>query len=224
MNYPKIYNSLIKRAQERVLTEGYLEKHHIIPKCLGGGDELENLVSLTPEEHFVCHQLLVKIHPNNPKLAYAANMMTISPTEDRVQNNLFGWLRRKLSTTQKGIVFSKERCENISKALVGRTVGPMKEETKKKLSIANTGKVRTEQMKAHLSKINTGKKHTDESRAKMSASRVGVPKSEAHKRAVSLSKIGTKKIEVSPGVFKMFNPAQLEEFRKSKESLKYEHV
>ncbi|XAO17074.1 homing endonuclease [Escherichia phage FL23] len=60
MNYEKIYNSLIDRARNRALT-GYKERHHIIPKCLGGSNDASNLVDLTPEEHYVAHQLLVKI-------------------------------------------------------------------------------------------------------------------------------------------------------------------
>jgi hypothetical protein len=45
-----------------------------LPKCLGGKDDVDNLVKLTPEEHFVDHQLLTKIYPNNSKLAYVAHM------------------------------------------------------------------------------------------------------------------------------------------------------
>ena len=62
MNYKKIYNALIERAQNRII-DGYAEKHHIIPRCMNGTDDKENIVELTPEEHFVAHQLLVKILP-----------------------------------------------------------------------------------------------------------------------------------------------------------------
>ena len=77
MEYTRIYNQLIERAQNRTL-EGYVEKHHIIPKCLGGSNNKENLVELTAREHFLCHKLLTKIYPSlvlivqglksNPKL------------------------------------------------------------------------------------------------------------------------------------------------------------
>jgi len=56
MNYQKIYDQIIERAKNRKL-EGYKEKHHIIPKCLGGPDNKENLVELTAREHFLCHLL-----------------------------------------------------------------------------------------------------------------------------------------------------------------------
>lgn len=55
MNYSKIYDDLINRAIPRGLDKskviGYYEKHHILPKCLGGKDESENYVLLTFKEH-----------------------------------------------------------------------------------------------------------------------------------------------------------------------------
>ncbi len=77
MEYKKIYNQIIKRAQNRTL-EGYKERHHILPKCLGGGDEEENLVDLTAREHFLCHMLLCEIYPNNRDLWYALFLMSIN--------------------------------------------------------------------------------------------------------------------------------------------------
>ena len=38
MNYQKIYDTLINRAKDRIYA-GYTEKHHIIPRCMGGNDE-----------------------------------------------------------------------------------------------------------------------------------------------------------------------------------------
>lgn len=70
MDYQRIYNQLVKRAQNRTL-EGYKEKHHIIPKCLGGSNDKENLVELTAREHFLCHILLCEIYPKENKLKYA---------------------------------------------------------------------------------------------------------------------------------------------------------
>ena len=95
MDYTKIYLSLIEKAQTRTL-EGYCEVHHIVPRCMGGSDEPENLVRLTPEEHYLAHQLLVKIHPKSYALVKAAAMMIPS----RPSNKLYGWLRRKLAVAQ----------------------------------------------------------------------------------------------------------------------------
>ena len=58
--YSRWYNTIIKRAQTRTIT-GYVEKHHIIPKSLGGSNAKSNIVSLTAREHFICHMLLPKM-------------------------------------------------------------------------------------------------------------------------------------------------------------------
>jgi phosphoglycolate phosphatase-like HAD superfamily hydrolase len=59
----------VERARNRVL-DSYTERHHIIPRCIGGTDVKENLVDLTAREHFICHRLLVNIHPDNNKLKF----------------------------------------------------------------------------------------------------------------------------------------------------------
>jgi len=73
MNYEKIYNQIINHAKLRNLpnkkTRGF-ERHHIIPRSLNGTNDKNNLVDLTPREHFICHRLLVFIHKND-KLAFS---------------------------------------------------------------------------------------------------------------------------------------------------------
>lgn len=90
MNSQKIYDRLIDRARTRQL-DTYVEKHHIIPRCLGGSDDLTNIVELTSEEHFLAHQLLLKLNPNNYKLAHAAHMMG----NTRITNKSYAWLRKQ---------------------------------------------------------------------------------------------------------------------------------
>lgn len=76
MNYQQIYNDLISRGLNRVLEPGVLyDRHHIVPKSLGGSNAPTNMVNLTLREHFVAHRLLVKIHRTNQpyykKMLYA---------------------------------------------------------------------------------------------------------------------------------------------------------
>ena len=71
MNYQKIYNQIVERAKIRIKEIGvYYENHHITPRCLGGTD-YKNLVCLTAKEHFLVHFLLIRIHPDNIKVAHA---------------------------------------------------------------------------------------------------------------------------------------------------------
>ncbi len=73
MNYFRIYNSLITRAKSRTERIDHGEMHHIKPRCMGGGDQEDNLVLLTYREHFIAHLLLVKMYPDNTRLYFAFN-------------------------------------------------------------------------------------------------------------------------------------------------------
>jgi len=96
MNYSSIYSSLISRAKDRSLS-GYVENHHIIPRCMGGNDSSVNLVKLIAREHFIAHLLLVKMHPTNLKLVKAVAMMCMGQPERKISNRLYGKMRIKFS-------------------------------------------------------------------------------------------------------------------------------
>ena len=83
MNYTKIYASIVLRAQiertERLTLKKqgkYFEDHHIIPRSLGGVDNISNMALLTGREHFICHWLLVKIYKAN-QFAYAKMLLAL---------------------------------------------------------------------------------------------------------------------------------------------------
>jgi len=61
MDYKKLYTRIINRRKQYPFS-GYIEKHHVIPRSLGGSDALNNLVNLNAREHFICHYLLTKIY------------------------------------------------------------------------------------------------------------------------------------------------------------------
>lgn len=75
MNYQRIYDEIIAKAILRTTVNGYYESHHIIPKCMNGFDEPNNIARLTGREHYLVHHLLTKIYPSNEKLLYAFKMM-----------------------------------------------------------------------------------------------------------------------------------------------------
>ena len=101
MNYQKIYDRLIKNAQSREI-EGYFERHHIVPRCMGGSDDKQNIVKLTAREHFIAHLLLFKIHPTNLKLVKAIMMMCVGHVDERrkINNRLYERLRLSFSQAQ----------------------------------------------------------------------------------------------------------------------------
>ena len=72
MDLELIYKKICERGQIRILDKSvYTEKHHIIPKCMGGFNDKTNLTNLTAKEHFICHKILCEIYPNDEKLRYA---------------------------------------------------------------------------------------------------------------------------------------------------------
>jgi hypothetical protein len=113
MNYKLIYENLVERGQLRTSIVGYKERHHIIPRCMGGSDDTSNLVELTPEEHFLAHQLLVKIYPTSINLWRAALLMASgNPATNKGRNNnkLYGWLKRKSFDIYSGVEHQCKLC------------------------------------------------------------------------------------------------------------------
>lgn len=161
MNYALIYSSLVSRARSRDMIDGYFETHHIIPRCIGGTDEQNNLVKLTPEEHRVAHLLLVKIYPGNLKLIYAANMMT-----NRTKNNKeFGWVRRKFADLDSKLKLGKSRtAESIEKQRL-----TIAEKYKNGFISPNLGKKLSKEHRDAISKGNTGKIVPERSRLTLAA-------------------------------------------------------
>jgi hypothetical protein len=148
MDYQKIYNDLVARGKQRVLT-AYKESHHIIPKCLGGSNDISNLIYLTPEAHYVAHQLLVKIYPNNRDIIYGAFVMSSgSKFHKRSSNKIYSWLKKRAYESIRG--------ENHP--MHGRVHN---ENTKKLMSKAKSN---------YFGENNSfyGKKHSEETRKKMS--------------------------------------------------------
>ncbi len=74
--YTRWYHNIIESAKTRPIV-GYTEGHHIVPKCLGGDNSKMNIVRLTAREHFICHQLLVKMVSieHRSRMALAATKM-----------------------------------------------------------------------------------------------------------------------------------------------------
>jgi len=130
MDYQKIYNQIVERAKNRVL-KNYTERHHIIPKCMGGDLKKDNLVRLTAREHFICHMLLVRIYPHNSGLKQALWMMIngaggrkrycpSSKTYENIRREhsiIFGL---RMSKINKGTPLSENHRLSISNALKGR--------------------------------------------------------------------------------------------------------
>lgn len=121
MNYERHYNLLIDRVRFREAPK-FSEIHHIVPKCLGGSNRKDNLVSLTFKEHFLAHWLLCKIYPSNSKLKLAFRNMVYAGKNNRIVS---GWMFE---------VVKKNLKENFVPWNKGRKLPPRSEEAKRKTS------------------------------------------------------------------------------------------
>jgi hypothetical protein len=184
MNYKKIYNQLIDRAQSENRQKGsgvYFERHHIIPKCLGGTNDKSNLILLTAREHYIAHKLLCEIYPIEIKLHYALwRMMNpqnlkhkrnyiVSSKEYSRCKHLQQSIVQQLGKQNKGksVNHSIETREKISNAIKGRVPwnkgksglsrGPMSDEHKLNISKSLKNKKKPPRTAEHTKNILTAK-------------------------------------------------------------------
>lgn len=147
--YTKWYINICKNANKRCSNRkdakellGYVEAHHILPKCfsLGGETDKENLVYLSGREHFIIHWLATKMFKGNIKykLSFAFKMFI---NEKRFTN-------KKITSIQYNALknvkvdrppHSKETKDKISKSRLEKNISPS-DETREKQRISMLGK------------------------------------------------------------------------------------
>lgn len=80
--YDKFIQNILDTRGRFACGEEYHERHHIIPKCLGGTNDKDNLIDLFAKEHFIAHKLLAQENPNNNSLIYAWGCMAFVTRDD----------------------------------------------------------------------------------------------------------------------------------------------
>ena len=197
--YNKWYYKIINTAKllNRSKYTEYFENHHIIPKCMGGSNHYNNLVLLTPREHFICHLLLTKFVTENfkYKMALSVNIMI----HDNF-NSARKFTSREYNTARKYIIESLKLPKSKESILKGietrkRNNKKISDETKRKMSekrkglihISNIDLKQTKMIneielslyiengwvKGRLFGIKDGKRHSDEQKEKWSLERKG---------------------------------------------------
>jgi hypothetical protein len=151
MNYTKIYNQLIERARNRKPEkDGYYERHHIIPKCMGGSNDIDNLVKLTYREHFIAHWLLHRETPDNKSLAAGFHIMAFGKNMGRaIKERGNDWMPSS---------------RQLEEARIATVSIPHSEETLKKIREANLGRKHSGETKQKIREANLARKYkyTDE--------------------------------------------------------------
>jgi hypothetical protein len=140
------YYNIINKAKSRDLPkEIYTEKHHIIPKSLGGDNSDSNIVKLTAREHFICHLLLTKMVTGKSKRSMTFAVWSMTNLDHSTSQG-----RYKI-TSHRYAILKKQVSEASSNLHKGKKVS---QKTKDLQSEAKKGKPSTFK----------GKHHTDESK------------------------------------------------------------
>lgn len=203
MDYKKHYNNLISSRKQlgRNKKNGTFEKHHIVPKCFGGSNKPENIVLLTPREHYIAHLLLVELYTGKEKAKMCFALFQMCRANDKhnriVSSKQYEAAKKLMSENCKGenaAFYGKKLSEENKKKLSERMKGDSN--PSRKFPVWNKGLKNTtkhsEEHKQKMRQLHLGKPKSLESRIKMSVAAKGKSKTEEHKKKLSEANKGKK--------------------------------
>lgn len=177
--YQEFIQNILNTRGRFACGDEYHERHHVLPKCMNGSDDRENLIDLFAREHFIAHKLLALENPDNEKLVYAWWMMSITRTSSQTQETItpeeYEEARRALSQAMSGennpmygkpspkrgthlTEAQKQHLRDINSGENSPMYGRhLSEEVKIKISVANTGRVATDEARVNMSNAHIGK-------------------------------------------------------------------
>jgi hypothetical protein len=181
--YSKWYFNIIESARVQETAE-YTEKHHIIPKSLGGSNTKDNLVKLTARQHFICHWLLTKMvittkHQYQMWNAFSCMLYRARPGQQRhkISSHIFAIIKSEGSKI-KSLTFSGENnpmygMKGILNPNFGKKQSP---EHIEKLRQSRIGKIRTDDAKRKQGDTTRGRKQSPEHIANRVAKQIATVK------------------------------------------------
>lgn len=148
MTYKEFIDNVLEARGRFACGDEYHERHHIVPKCMGGTNDEDNLIDLFAREHFEAHRLLALENPDVKGLTYAwwamsvqTNQYTgeryrITPEEYEEVKKIFSKIVSERTSGNKnyfyGINYRGENHPNYGK--------PMTDTQKEKIRKSLTGK------------------------------------------------------------------------------------
>jgi hypothetical protein len=178
--YSRWYFNIIYSAKLNP-PNGAAERHHILPKSLGGSNDKNNIVKLTPKQHFICHRLLVKMTTGiaRQKMVYAFWIMSNKKRLHTVSSNSYSEAKRLIQDVMSSRHITDEFRRQCSERMRGKKMLPS---TKEALLKAITGKEQTDVTKQKIRESLTGwyKNNTN--------TRVGQKRTDEQKKRISDAK------------------------------------
>lgn len=202
--YTATYNRLIEQARGRERPSCYTERHHIIPRSLGGTNHRSNLVYLTAREHFIAHLLLTKMVDGDAKFKMYCAAIRVTAHEKKN-----GQLYRK-GNSWSYEAMRKSHSKMLSDRMKGNTF---------KKGVKESEETKARKRAAMQASDVMGKwERTPEFKARISAERKGMNAGEkngmnsAEARAkVSEARSGQRRYTDGTGTFKYFKPDRVPE-------------
>ena len=154
VTYEEFINNILETRGRNGCGEEYHETHHIVPKCMGGSNDKENLIDLFAREHFEAHRLLALENPEECGLQFAWWNMCQCPGSSKKRDDV---------TPEE---YEEARIAKV-KAMSGQN-HPM------------YGKHLDEDTKNKISKSKIGKKLSDSSRKAISIGHIGIFSGDKH--------------------------------------------
>lgn len=163
--YYRKYIELIDYAKsEEYELQEYYEKHHIVPrsfyekKHMSIDNSDDNLVALNLQDHFLCHWYMSKccVQKMKRSMEYAVVLMS---------NMVNCKTNREDTAIAKAVAFALSKVDKMKI--------PMSEETRRKISEANTGNYHSEETKRKMTESKIGHEVSEETRRKISESMTG---------------------------------------------------
>lgn len=126
-NYNNKYiNWYIKLIESRLTFSRMLlhkETHHILPKSMGGKDSPENLIDLTPREHYIAHLLLARGTDLQPMVKALHKMVFSNSKQNRVKpgnSKIYEYLRIAHSKFVSEYSKNTVTCTNVETGIISR--------------------------------------------------------------------------------------------------------
>ena len=203
MNYQKVYNNLIDSRKNRAKLEEYVERHHIVPYSMGGSSDCDNLIDLTPREHFIAHWLLYKIYKGTCyefKMAHAFKAMAMLKNGKRyISSRGYKALKTAYNQARKGVNVTPRTPEYREKMSIIVKSRTRTDVHKQRVADANRRKSLDPEFCKAISERQKGKKHSAERKRKNSQSlkgraawNRGIPHSQETKQKIAEKKKGKK--------------------------------
>lgn len=134
--------------------DGYCEVHHIVPRSLGGSNDKDNLISLTPRQHYIAHWMLWKACGGVAGRSFfmMSNLgkygKVNSTTYAQARENYSEQVKKQMAERPNRPAFTPEHREKLRQAKLGTKLSA---ETKCKVGNAQRGRKLSDETKRRIS-------------------------------------------------------------------------